>query len=60
MDYIETFKLEKNFPGVKAIDGIDLVIKTGEVHAMVGANGTGKSTFAKVISGVFSVYILVY
>lgn len=56
LDCIETFKLEKNFPGVKAIDGIDLAIKTGEVHAMVGANGAGKSTFAKVISGVFSVY----
>jgi len=53
---IETLKLEKIFPGVKAIDGIDLTVKIGEVHAMVGANGAGKSTFAKVISGVFSNY----
>jgi len=56
LNCIETFKVGKNFPGVQAIDGVDLVIKTGEVHAMVGANGAGKSTFAKILSGVFSVY----
>ncbi len=44
--------LSKHFPGVKAIDGIDLKIFPGEVHGLVGENGSGKSTLVKCLSGV--------
>lgn len=45
--------LTKIFPGVTALDGIDLMVKTGEIHAIVGENGAGKSTLMKVLSGVY-------
>ena len=42
----------KEFPGVKALDGVSLTVKRGTVHALMGENGAGKSTFIKVITGV--------
>ncbi|MEX1377758.1 MAG: sugar ABC transporter ATP-binding protein [Eubacteriales bacterium] len=41
----------KTYPGVKALDDVSMTFKSGEVHAIVGENGAGKSTFIKIISG---------
>lgn len=42
----------KVFPGVKALDNVSFNLKPGEIHALMGENGAGKSTFIKVIAGV--------
>jgi len=44
----------KVFPGVKALDGVKLDVRPGEVHALCGENGAGKSTLMKIISGAQS------
>ncbi len=41
----------KTFPGVRALDGVDLVVRPGEVHCLLGQNGAGKSTLIKVLAG---------
>ncbi|WP_010100073.1 sugar ABC transporter ATP-binding protein [Verminephrobacter aporrectodeae] len=48
---LELRKLEKTFPGVHALKGIDFSVRTGEVVGLVGENGAGKSTLMKVIYG---------
>lgn len=44
--------IHKSFPGVRALSGVGLTIRAGEVHALTGENGSGKSTLARVVSGM--------
>src|SRR3954454_15622140 len=44
--------ITKVFPGVKALQDVNLVVRRGEIHAICGENGAGKSTLMKVLSGV--------
>ena len=46
--------ITKYFPGIKALDGIHLNIRPGEIHALIGENGAGKSTLVKILTGVHS------
>lgn len=53
-DYIlEMRDIVKVFPGVRALDGVSIKVKRGEIHAICGENGAGKSTLMKVLSGVW-------
>ena len=55
MEYILEMKnISKQFPGVKALNNVQLKIKKGEVHVLVGENGAGKSTLMKILNGVYS------
>ncbi|MHB1809880.1 MAG: sugar ABC transporter ATP-binding protein [Solirubrobacteraceae bacterium] len=48
---VEVRAISVRFPGVLALDGVDLTLRPGEVHALTGENGSGKSTLARVING---------
>ncbi len=50
---LEMKNITKEFPGVKALDNVNLVVERGEIHALIGENGAGKSTLMNVLSGIY-------
>ena len=50
---LEMNSITKTFPGVKALDNVNLKVEEGEIHALVGENGAGKSTLMNVLSGIY-------
>ena len=49
---LQMIEITKDFPGVRALDGVTMTVRRGEIHAICGENGAGKSTLMKVLSGV--------
>jgi branched-chain amino acid transport system permease protein len=51
---LEIRELKRYFGGVRALDGVSLVVRSGQTHGLIGPNGSGKSTLVNVISGLYS------
>ena len=53
MKILEAKNITKMFPGVIALDSVDVAFEPGEIHAIIGENGAGKSTLIKCLTGVY-------
>ena len=51
---LEMRGISKTFPGVKALDNVNLTVRAGTVHALMGENGAGKSTLMKCLFGIYN------
>ncbi|MCE1252231.1 MAG: sugar ABC transporter ATP-binding protein [Anaerolineae bacterium] len=51
---VEAKGISKTFPGVRALDNVNLTLKAGETHILLGENGAGKSTLMKILSGAYA------
>lgn len=52
-DFVRMENISKDFPSVRALDGVSIGFRCGEIHAIVGENGAGKSTLIKILMGVY-------
>ncbi|MBN0825426.1 sugar ABC transporter ATP-binding protein, partial [Pseudomonas aeruginosa] len=50
---LEMSNINKSFPGVKALDNVNLKVRPHSIHALMGENGAGKSTLIKILAGVY-------
>lgn len=53
---VQLKNIRKEFPGVVALDGVNMDIRVGRIHALLGENGAGKSTLMKILSGTYKSY----
>ena len=54
MKVLEASGITKVFPGVTALDSVDVSFEPGQIHAIIGENGAGKSTLIKCLTGVYT------
>jgi ribose transport system ATP-binding protein len=51
---LQLIGITKRFPGVLALDSVDMEVMSGEVHGLTGENGAGKSTLIKILTGAYT------